>query len=115
MFLALYVAPHKSTFFRSFICYFINNIITEVKVVGVFKCYFLQSAVYGNGDVLLHTFENMGREHLPVGLTIQPFSSSDISTITTAQMLRWTITLAAVPAVSITLIAVIVLIRRRNA
>ena len=76
---------------------------------------FLQSAVYGNGDVLLHTFENMGREHLPVGLTIQPFSSSDISTITTAQMLRWTITLAAVPAVSITLIAVIVLIRRRNA
>ena len=76
---------------------------------------FLQSAVYGNGDVILHTLKNMGRELVPEGLTIKPFSSTDISTITTAQMLYWTIALAAVPAVTVTLVAVAVLVRRRRA
>ena len=76
---------------------------------------FLQSAVYGNGDVILHTLKNMGRELVPEGLTIKPFSSTDISTITTAQMLHWTIALAAVPAVTVTLVAVAVLVRRRRA
>lgn len=76
---------------------------------------FLQSAVYGNGDVILHTMKNMGRELVPEGLTIKPFSSTDISTITTAQMLYWTIALAAVPAVTVTLVAVAVLVRRRRA
>ncbi|MBQ8213293.1 MAG: hypothetical protein IJZ80_04725 [Clostridia bacterium] len=76
---------------------------------------FLQSAVYGNGDVILHTMKNMGRVLVPEGLTIKPFSSTDISTITTAQMLYWTIALAAVPAVTVTLVAVAVLVRRRRA
>ena len=48
-------------------------------------------------------------------LTIKPFASYDISTITTAQMLRWTVALALIPAVSILTAAIIVLIKRRRA
>lgn len=76
---------------------------------------FLQSAVHGNTDTLLHLFGQLGKEYTPEGLTIQPFESTDISTITTAQMLRWTLTLAIVPAVVVTLVAIVVLVRRRRA
>ncbi len=76
---------------------------------------FLQSAVYGNGDVLLRTFSNVGRENMPEGLTIKPFQSTDISIITTAQMLYWTIALSVIPAAAVTLIAVVVLVKRRHA
>ena len=76
---------------------------------------FLQSAVYGNGDAFLHMMKNMGVEHLPEGLTIKPFASSDISTVTTAQMLRWTVGLSLAPAVLFTATAVAVLLKRRRA
>ena len=76
---------------------------------------FLQSAVYDNGDVMFNLLDVVGERSTPAGLTIKPFASYDISTITTAQMLRWTVALAAIPAV-ITLIAgVIVLVKRRRA
>ncbi len=76
---------------------------------------YLQSAVYDNGDVLLSLFEEIGGRKAPTGLTIKPFVSYDISIITTAQMLRWTVTLALIPAVIITAVALTVLIRRRRA
>ena len=76
---------------------------------------FLQSAVYHNGDVLFHLFDVVGEQSTPAGLTIKPFASYDISTITTAQMLRWTIALTAIPAVVITAVAVVVLVKRRRA
>ena len=76
---------------------------------------YLQSAVYDNGDVLLTLFEEIGERSSPVGLTIKPFASYDISTITTAQMLRWTVTLALIPAITSLAVAVIVLVRRRRA
>ena len=76
---------------------------------------YLQSAVYDNGDVLLTLFEEIGDREAPVGLTIKPFASYDISTITTAQMLRWTIALAAIPATVILVVATVVLIKRRRA
>ena len=76
---------------------------------------FLQSAVYGNSDVMHRTLKNMGRAFTPEGLTIKPFESLDISTVTTRQMLLWTIGLAATPAVIITLAGVFVLVKRRNA
>ena len=41
MFLTLDVAPHERTFLRRLICDLIDNIITEVEVVGIIKCYFL--------------------------------------------------------------------------
>ena len=76
---------------------------------------FLQSAVYGNNDALMRTFNHMGKELTTEGLTIKPFASTDISIITTAQMLQWTLTLSLVPAVLITVIAVVILVRRRRA
>ena len=76
---------------------------------------YLQSAVYDNGDVLLSLFEEVGGRKAPTGLTIKPFASYDISTITTAQMLRWTIALAVIPAVAVLTVATVVLIRRRRA
>ena len=76
---------------------------------------YLQSAVYDNGDVLLTLFEEIGGRQVPTGLTIKPFASYDISTITTAQMLRWTIALATIPATAILVVAAVVLIKRRRA
>jgi len=76
---------------------------------------FLQSAVYGNTDVLLRSLHNVGKEYVPEGLTIKPFSSQDISTVTTRQMLAWTITLSVVPALIIAATATVILIRRRRA
>ena len=76
---------------------------------------YLQSAVYDNGDVLLTLFEEIGDRKVPLGLTIKPFASYDISTITTAQMLRWTIALTAIPAAVVLTVAIVVLIKRRRA
>jgi hypothetical protein len=76
---------------------------------------YLQSAVYDNGDVLLTLLEEIGDRKAPIGLTIKPFASYEISTITTAQMLRWTIALTAIPATVILAVAAVVLIKRRRA
>ena len=76
---------------------------------------FLQSAVFGNTDASLRLLSLFGREDLPEGLTIKPFSSQDISIITTAQMLSWTLSLTLIPALTVTAVGLIVLVRRRNA
>lgn len=76
---------------------------------------FLQSAVYGNTDVAMRLFESFGKEAVPAGLTIKPFLSKDISTITTAEMVRWTVALAATPALLFGVLAVVVLVKRRRA
>ena len=76
---------------------------------------FLQSAVYGNADVLLHLFEQTGGQGGPKGLKLIPFNYRVISTVTTSQILMWTLTLTIVPAVLITAVALTVLIRRRRA
>lgn len=76
---------------------------------------FLQSAVYGNTDVLLRSLHNVGKEYTPEGLTIKPFSSQDISTVTTRQMLLWTVGLSLAPALITVGVAAFVLIRRRRA
>ena len=76
---------------------------------------FLQSAVYGNTDTMMRLFTDLGKANTPEGLTIKPFQSKGISTITTAQMWRWTVILAAIPAVVCTVLGVVVLIRRRRA
>lgn len=76
---------------------------------------YLQSAVYGNTDTMMRLFTSLGKVNTPEGLTIKPFESKGISTVTTAQMWRWTLVLALVPAVVCTVLGVTVLIRRRRA
>ena len=75
---------------------------------------YLQSAVYGNTDALMRTLSVFGKQNLPEGLTIKPFLSTTISTVTTAQMLGWTLALALIPAAIITTAAALILVRRRN-
>ena len=76
---------------------------------------FLQSAVYGNTDALMRILKTTGKTYTPEGLTIKPFEALEMSTVTTREMLWWTIGLAVTPAVAVTAIAVIVLVKRRNA
>ena len=59
--------------------------------------------------------EETGDVHTPGGLTIKPFESYDISTITTSEMLAWTLSLTLIPAAVILTVALIVLIKRRRA
>ncbi len=75
----------------------------------------LQSAVYENPDVLQRIFSSFGQEEATEGLRLKPFSTSEISTATTAEMLRWTVCLSLIPTLTITAIAVVVLVRRRRA
>lgn len=76
---------------------------------------YVQSAVYGNSNTLFYLIERIGDNRTPLGLTIKPFESYEISTITTSEMLAWTLTLTITPAVVIITAAVIVLVKRRRA
>ncbi len=73
----------------------------------------LQSAVFGNDDVMLCVMEQMGIEHLLIGLRYKPFDTTTISSITTSQMLSWTLWLSITPAVLILAVATFVLVRRK--
>ena len=63
---------------------------------------------------MMRLFTNLGKSNTPEGLTIKPFESKGISTITTAQMWRWTVILAVIPAVVCTVLGVVILLRRRR-
>lgn len=74
---------------------------------------YLHSAVFGNTDVLLLTMKGMGLEEVLVGLRYKPFVTNVISSITTKQMLHWTLGLTITPAVIILAVATFVLVRRK--
>ncbi len=75
---------------------------------------FLDSASYGNTDVLLSACRAIGKEPVPVGLEPKPFANYDIDTITTAESTQYTVVLTIVPAVIAIAAGAIVLIRRKN-
>lgn len=75
----------------------------------------LQSAVYGNTDVLLSALRSMGKELVTVGLEHKPFASTDIDTITTQQANQYTVVLTVVPAVIIFGLGIFVMVRRKYA
>ena len=74
---------------------------------------YLESAVFGNNDVLLSVMKQMGKEDVLIGLRYKPFSTTKISSITTSQMLRWTLGLSLTPAVVILAVSTFVLVRRK--
>ncbi len=76
---------------------------------------YLQSAVYGNSDVLLHLFGKMGIGTTTEGLNVKPFLVENISTVTTSEILTWTLTLTAVPAVVALVTGIVILVKRRRA
>lgn len=75
---------------------------------------FLQSAVYGNTDGIFRLLSAAGKVGTPEGLPIKPFHSLDISIVTTAELLFWALTLSLIPFALVTLLATVILIKRRN-
>jgi hypothetical protein len=76
---------------------------------------YTQSIVFGNNDALLCLAERMGSVEPLLGLKFKPFTTNEISLITTAQMRNWTLALTITPAVLITAVAIIILVRRKYA
>ena len=74
---------------------------------------YLKSPVFGNNDVLLSVEKDMGLDNVLIGLRHKPFTTDTISSITTAQMLRWTLGLTLTPAILILAVATFVLVRRK--
>ena len=75
----------------------------------------LTSATYGNDDLMLNALRAMGKEVVPVGLTLKPFSSTDIENITTSEANSYTAVLVIAPAVLTIGFAVFFLVRRKYA
>lgn len=75
---------------------------------------FLQSAVYGNSDLLLGFLRDSCGALTPTGMPVIPLVEQGIHLITTSQMLAWTLALTVTPAVVITGVAITVLLRRRR-
>ncbi len=98
-----------------------TNYITTQQAAYVLACgstkfatqSYLESAVYGNKDVLLSATVLMGRDTVPVGLDFKPFASFDISDITDAEATRYTLLLTILPPVIVLGVAIVVLVRRK--
>jgi hypothetical protein len=76
---------------------------------------YLQSSVYGNYDLLLTAMTVMGREPVPVGLTMKAFADYSLDSITVDQQTAWTVSLAAIPAAIALIAGVVVLVKRKYA
>lgn len=74
---------------------------------------YVQSAVFGNSDVLLCVLREMGNENVLIGLHYKPFSSSVISSVTSAQKLSWTLSLTLIPVVLASAVGTFILVRRK--
>lgn len=73
----------------------------------------LQSNTYGNSDVMLYAMRAMGKETVPVGLTLKPFSSTTIENITKSEADQYTAVLIIAPAVVTFGLGLFFLVRRK--
>lgn len=75
---------------------------------------YLESAVYGNSDILLSATATIGRDIIPaVGVDFKYFQSYDISDITDAEANQYTLLLSILPPVIVFAVGAFVLIRRK--
>ncbi len=75
---------------------------------------YLDSAVYGNSDVLMAATQIIGRDITPaVGVDFKYFRSYDMSDITDAEANQYTLLLTILPSVIVFGIGVFVLVRRK--
>ena len=75
---------------------------------------YLMSSSYGNSEVLLRALREMGKEAVPLSLPIKPFEDTNIENIDAGAANTWTAILAILPALSATVVGLVVLIRRKN-
>lgn len=75
----------------------------------------LQSIVYGNSELLISTLRAVGRETIVVDLAHKPFDKTEIESMTTAQANQYTVILTVVPALTVLVLGVFVVVRRKYA
>ena len=73
----------------------------------------LNSAVYGNAEVLMSALRAVARETIVVDLKFKPFDTTEIKTLTTAQANQYTIILSVVPATVVLGLGIYIVVRRR--
>ena len=74
----------------------------------------LYSSSYGNGDLLLSACRAIGREPVPVGISLKPFADTTIDNITSSEATQYTVVLTVIPLVAAMISGAVVLIRRKN-
>ena len=74
---------------------------------------YLESAVYGNSDVLLSASTIMGREIVSVGIDFKYFQSYDISDLSESEANQYTLLLTILPPVIVFGVGIAVLVRRK--
>ncbi len=74
----------------------------------------LQSAVYGNNEVILRTISYMGYENIPISLTSRALVKPPIQDLTTRAATTITVFLCVIPAVIISSVGIFVLVRRKH-
>ncbi len=75
---------------------------------------YLDSAVYGNSDVLTSATSIIGRDIVPaVGVDFKYFQSYEMSDITDAEANQYTLLLTILPAAIVFTVGIVVLVRRR--
>lgn len=75
----------------------------------------MQSAVLGNSRTLTQLLCYMGKDNAPAELTFKTFSGTEIQSLTTSTANTVTAVLAVIPALALTIVGIVVLVRRRNA
>ena len=73
----------------------------------------LESNTYGNSELLMKVFYEMGKENIPASLSITPFSDTTIDTLTVDRANAYTLILTVIPTAIIFGIGIFVIIRRK--
>ncbi|MBE6583918.1 MAG: hypothetical protein E7649_02895 [Ruminococcaceae bacterium] len=76
----------------------------------------LDSAAYGNTDVLLATLRNAGGEAMPARVELKPFyiyNISDKTVLATAGVKEWTLCLSLIPLAIVSIVGVVITVRRK--
>jgi hypothetical protein len=74
----------------------------------------MQSAVLGNARTMTQLIRYMGKENAPASLTFKTFSGTEIQSLSTNTANTITVIMAAIPALTLTVLGVVVLVRRKN-
>ena len=74
----------------------------------------MQSAVLGNSRTVTEIVKYMGKENAPSKLVFKPFGETEIASLTSSTANIITIVLVLLPAVVVTMLGAVTLIRRRN-
>ena len=73
----------------------------------------LESNTYGNSELLMKVFYEMGKENIPSSLSITPFSDTTIDTLTIDRANAYTAVLTIIPAAIVFGLGIYVIIRRK--